>query len=64
MLAEIRCSSFADCGTERPPVILNESLNVILGSSGGSNSIGKSTFLLIVDFAFGGKQYSSCKDVI
>ena len=64
MLAEIRCSSFADCGAERPPIIFNESLNVILGSSDGSNSIGKSTLLLIVDFAFGGKQYSMCKDVV
>ena len=64
MLVEIRCSGFADCGAERPPIIFNESLNVILGSSDGSNSIGKSTFLLIVDFAFGGKQYSMCKDVI
>jgi hypothetical protein len=29
----------------------------VLGSETGSNSIGKSTFLMIVDFAFGGDDY-------
>lgn len=64
MLAEIRCAKFLDKGAGRPSVSFDESLNVVLGSSSGSNSIGKSTFLLIVDFAFGGNEYSKCKDVI
>jgi predicted nucleic acid-binding Zn-ribbon protein len=35
-----------------------------MGNSGGSNAIGKSTFLLILDFAFGGDSYTkSAKDV-
>ncbi|MCE3203419.1 DUF2326 domain-containing protein [Paenibacillus sonchi] len=32
-------------------------LNTVLGDDVGTNSIGKSTFLLIIDFAFGGKDY-------
>lgn len=58
MLAEISCDKFIDEGIPRGPVKLKPSLNVVLGSSDGSNSIGKSTFLLIVDFAFGGSAYA------
>lgn len=61
MLTEIRCEKFLDEGVVRPPVKFGPSLNVVLGSSDGSNSIGKSTFLLIVDFAFGGNAYAESK---
>lgn len=64
MLKEIRSTTFLDGGSQRPPIKFGTSLNIVLGSSSGSNSIGKSTFLLIVDFAFGGEQYGKCRDVI
>ena len=37
----------------------HEGLNVVLGDNIGSNSIGKSTLLMIVDFVFGGNTYIS-----
>lgn len=64
VLTEIRCSMFEDCGEARGPIVFNPGLNVILGSSHGSNSIGKSTFLLIIDFAFGGKTYAKNKETL
>ena len=63
-MTEIRCSMFEDCGEARGPIVFNPGLNVILGSSHGSNSIGKSTFLLIIDFAFGGKTYAKNKETL
>lgn len=54
MLKEIRCNKF----TEQYRTISFESgLNTVLGSSGGSNAIGKTTLLLIIDYAFGGDDY-------
>ena len=35
-------------------IVFNSGLSVVLGTNTGDNSIGKSTFLLIVDFVFGG----------
>ena len=57
MLAEIRCDKFMDSGKVRPPIRFEKGLNTILGASRASNSIGKSTFLMIIDFVFGGKDY-------
>lgn len=57
MLVEIRCDKFISYGKQRPPIIFHTGLNTVLGSETGSNSIGKSTFLMIVDFAFGGDDY-------
>ncbi|WP_019412393.1 DUF2326 domain-containing protein, partial [Paenisporosarcina sp. TG20] len=37
----------------------HEGLNVVLGDNKGSNSIGKSTLLMIIDFVFGGNTYIS-----
>lgn len=54
MLKEIRCDKF----TERYRTIsFKPGLNTVLGSSGGSNAIGKTTLLLIIDYAFGGNDY-------
>jgi hypothetical protein len=64
MLAEISCNKFIDDGEQRGPIEFGPSLNVVLGSSDGSNSIGKSTFLLIVDFAFGGSEYAKSKTTL
>lgn len=35
----------------------HKGLNVVLGDNKGSNSIGKSTLLMIIDFVFGGQSY-------
>ena len=35
----------------------HKGLNVILGSRDGTTSIGKSTSLLLIDYAFGGDSY-------
>lgn len=58
MLVEIRCSAFKGFGRIRPPVRFHKGLNVILGTKTGANSIGKSTFLMILDFVFGGDDYA------
>ncbi len=50
VLSEIRCKQF-----NKRIIRFHEGLNVVLGDSGGTNSIGKSTLLLIVDFVFGGE---------
>lgn len=49
MLREIRCEKF------RTRIIgFHPGLNVVLGDENATNSIGKSTLLMLVDFAFGG----------
>jgi uncharacterized protein YydD (DUF2326 family) len=63
-LIEIRCSEFRKNGIPRPPVRFHAGLNAVLGDDSGSNSIGKSTLLMIIDFAFGGNDYiDKLKDV-
>ena len=57
MLKEIRCDKFVSKGSIRKPIIFHKGLNTVLGSDSGTNSIGKSTFLMIVDFVFGGNDY-------
>ena len=52
MLREIICEQF-----KQKKVEFHKGLNVILGDDLGSNSIGKSTFLMIVDYVYGGKDY-------
>ncbi|MEG0892414.1 MAG: DUF2326 domain-containing protein [Oscillospiraceae bacterium] len=52
MLTEIKSEVFAE-----KTVVFHEGLNVILGDSAASNSIGKSTMLMIIDFIFGGDTY-------
>lgn len=54
MLVEIQCDKFAK---DHQIIHFQPGLNTILGSAGGSNAIGKSTFLWIIDYAFGGKSY-------
>lgn len=58
MLKEICCDKFISNGVIREPIHFYSGLNTILGSASGSNSIGKSTFLMIIDFAFGGNDYA------
>jgi hypothetical protein len=51
MLIEIRSQKF-----RTGVVSFHSGLNVILGDTNATNSIGKSTMLMVVDFAFGGKD--------
>ena len=57
MLIEVMCDKFISHGEPRGRISLHAGLNTILGSNSGSNSIGKSTFLMIIDFVFGGDDY-------
>lgn len=58
MLKEISCDLFRIGDQPRPPIRFRMGLNTILGSvKGKAGSIGKSTMMLIIDFAFGGNSY-------
>ena len=64
MLVEVRCDKFISNGKVREPIRFRTGLNAVLGNDNGSNSIGKSTFLMILDFVFGGTDYvKKCVDV-
>lgn len=61
MLLEIQCDKFA-CKVNgelvpRGRITFHKGLNTVLGDKKAQNSIGKSTFLLVVDFCFGGEDY-------
>lgn len=59
MLKEIICKEF-----KQQKVVFHNGLNTVLGTQFGDNSIGKSTMLMIIDFAFGGNDYiEKSKDV-
>lgn len=53
MLKELKSSIFY----EKKPLKFSYGLNLINGDKYASNSIGKSTFLMILDFIFGGTDY-------
>ena len=57
MLKEMSSPVFKEKGVVRPPIVFKEGLNVVLGKEDGTNSIGKSSALLAIDFAFGGNTY-------
>ena len=64
MLIEVQCDKFVRNGQIREPIRFHAGLNAVLGDDNGSNSIGKSTFLMILDFVFGGSDYvKKCTDV-
>ncbi|MEN9909734.1 MAG: hypothetical protein RLZZ540_2883 [Bacteroidota bacterium] len=52
MLTEINCKLFLE-----NKINFKKGLNTILGDNLSSNSIGKSTLLMIIDFVFGGDTY-------
>ncbi len=52
MLKEIRCARFS-----QSPITFKTGLNVVLGDDYSTNSIGKSTSLMIIDFVFGGNSF-------
>ncbi len=57
MLVELYSPVFIKQGEVRPPIRFKQGLNVILGKEDGANSIGKSSAMLAIDFAFGGDTY-------
>lgn len=59
MLCEICCKKF-----HQERIEFSSGLNVILGTNAGDNSIGKSTFMLIIDYVFGGNTYSDAVDIL
>lgn len=64
MLVRVQCDKFVANGKKRPAIEFHEGLNAILGDEDRSNSIGKSTLLMILDFVFGGEDYvKKCQDV-
>lgn len=58
MLYEIYCEEF-----RQKRIRFNAGLSVVLGTNAGDNSIGKSTFMLVVDFVFGGDTYAYVSDI-
>lgn len=52
MLKKISCNIFL-----QKEIVFHEGLNAIVGDDIASNSIGKSTMLMIIDFVFGGDDY-------
>ena len=58
MLKRIQCDEFKTFSGEiRPPIEFHKGLNAVIGNESGTNSVGKSTFLMILDFVFGGDDY-------
>lgn len=57
MLTEIWSSLFKQGDKPREPVTFTSGLNIILGTTGAKNSIGKSTLLHMINFAFGGQSW-------
>lgn len=53
MLARLWSDKFIDAGEVRPPIDFHLGLNTVRGGTRAENSIGKSTLLSIVAFAFG-----------
>ncbi len=60
MLTEIRCDKFRE-----ELIKFHSGINVVLGDSVATNSIGKSTLLMIIDFVYGGESFlEHNKDVV
>lgn len=58
MLKRIQCDEFKTFhGAVRPPIEFHKGLNAVIGNESGTNSVGKSTFLMVLDFVFGGDDY-------
>ena len=59
LLREIKCDKFISYGEKRKPICFHEGLNTILGGVAADNSIGKTTFMLVIDYAFGGSRFAT-----
>lgn len=58
MLLELWSPAIPQANTAEKHIRFRSGLNVVLGEKGASNSIGKSTSLLILDFVYGGNSYA------
>lgn len=58
MLVEVSSDVFKSYGKTREKIKFHSGLNAVVGGRRGANSIGKSTFLMILDFVFGGENYT------
>lgn len=63
MLVEIMSNEYISNGKQRGRISFHKGLNTVRGGQQSDNSIGKSTFLLAVDFCFGGEAYFSVTDL-
>ena len=59
MLVRLWSDKFIDAGEPRPVIEFHYGLNTVRGGTQAENSIGKSTLLSIVDYAFGGTDFLS-----
>ncbi len=60
MLTEVRCEKFRE-----KSIYFHSGLNVVLGDNVATNSIGKSTLLMVLDFVYGGESFlNHNKDVV
>lgn len=60
MLKSISCEEII-----KTPITFVEGLNSVVGADDAQNSIGKSSMLMLIDFAFGGNDFpTKCDDVI
>lgn len=59
MLKLIFCDHFKE-----KVIRFHQGLNVVAGDYDGSNSIGKTSLLLVIDFVFGGDTYSRSEDIL
>lgn len=57
MLIEIQSGAFKGKGIENGKITFHKGLNTIVATESENNSTGKTSFLLAIDFAFGGKAY-------
>lgn len=58
MLVELGCDKFSKKVTDGGFVQFRNGLNIVLGGAHADNSVGKTTFLMAIDFAFGAKSYA------
>lgn len=64
MLIEIRCDLFNN-HIKNKTIKFSSGINVVLGDDVATNSIGKSSLLLIIDYIYGGETFiARCTDVI
>lgn len=64
MLVELTSDVFKDSTGKIRKIFFQPGLNIVLGASKSDNSIGKSTFMLAIDFALGGDDYYSKTSVV
>lgn len=63
MLVSVWSDKFRNNAQVRPPIMFHPGLNTVRGGQSAQNSIGKSTLLFIVDYAFGGSTFAKSKAV-